>query len=243
MLPSRYGIAPTKWGARCNYDIACWDYDLQACRPWNEITYPDTGPIWVVHWGGGAYPYRITNRQEAMNLCRGWDRFHTGPSRKWRGIAYNWILGGGAVMRGRGNHPNGAHKNSTTWGHITRAVCFQVTHKEIPLMADRHNFAVMLLREPGRVTWHDALSPEQDTQCAGPWLKEWVTEERYISDFGMWERGDTGPAVRSIRARLGMRPWRYFTRRVKKKVIEYQQAHGLTIDGVVGPETYRSMIT
>lgn len=62
-------------------------------------------------------------------------------------------------------------------------------------------------------------------------------------------RGDTGPAVAEVRARLatlgllrsnGTHPW-LFDVATDRAVREFQQRRGLSVDGVVGPETYRAL--
>jgi len=241
-LRDKAGIAPSRWGAICDYDRNRWSHTLGRCAPWAGSTYrPQTI---VVHWGGGPRAYNVRTAADAQRLLQGWDRYHV-HSRKWSAIAYNWAVGGGKIWRLRGNHPNGAHTNSSTWGGKTLAVVFTVTHGEIPLDEDRRNFGRIVLECPLPVTDHGRF-PEQSTACAGPWLRGWIDRRGWVDDFGTWQVGDRGWEVTSIRRRLrdlgykaGRRSNRRFTHWLRRAVKAYQADQGITVDGIFGPVTYR----
>jgi N-acetylmuramoyl-L-alanine amidase len=70
----------------------------------------------------------------------------------------------------------------------------------------------------------------------------------------LYQRGDTGPAVAEIRAKLSVlgllddaesrlpeQEAAVFDERVDRAVREFQQQRGITVDGLVGPQTYRML--
>ena len=235
-------ISPKKWGAICDYDKHRYSHSVKGCAAWYGTWRPRTR---VIHWGG-SNPYNVATPDDAMRVMRGIDRYHV-RNRLWSAAAYNRAFGGGAMLRVRGAHPNGAHTNSGVHGEITDACLFLVAHPtETPLWIDRHNFAVYQLADPLPVVGHGSY-PEQSTQCPGPWLDKWIDRKGWVEDFGEWAVGDKGYAVRAIRRRLrdlGYRvyPWRQrYTNKVRKTVARYQRDQGLPVSGVVDAATYRAL--
>lgn len=237
-------ISPTDWGAVCDYDTRRYSQTQKRCVPWEPHNYRPQQRL--VHWGG-SNPYNVLTPEDAKRVTRGIDRYHV-YSRKWSAIAYNRSFGGGVMCRARGEHRNGAHKNSSKWGYITDACIMLIAHPtETPLLADRHNFAIHQLSNPLPVLGHGQL-PDQSTQCPGPWLLDWIGRKGWVEDFGTWSVGDFGYATRAIRERLkqlgykgGLPKRRRYTKSVARQVRKYQRAEGLLVDGWVGGQTYRAL--
>lgn len=54
-------------------------------------------------------------------------------------------------------------------------------------------------------------------------------------------RGDSGPAVADLQRRLGVEPTGIFGETTERVLSQYQRDHGLTADGVAGPETLAAL--
>lgn len=79
-----------------------------------------------------------------------------------------------------------------------------------------------------------------------------MTHQRHPSPEFQWKRGDTGPAIAEIRYKLGLLgllaepdgqapDTAVFDAAADRAVRHFQQQRALTVDGVVGPETYRHL--
>jgi len=183
----------------------------------------------------------VTTKAQAARLWRSWEQYHL--SKGWRGIAYNYAVGAGALWRLRGTkHRNGAHwGDSNTTG---RAIVFPINAQEVPDPRDLLMFARVWLEDPMPVKGHQEVQT-QPTSCPGADLLAWIHTDGWISALGVWRWRDRSPVVRSLRYRLrqlgygtGRLRWARYTKRTRRAIIAFQEDHGLVADGICGPATF-----
>lgn len=221
---------------------------------------PDYRPDgWSIHYGGGGF-YRVGNWGEVGSLLRGWWGYHTrlvNGKQVMSDIAYNYAAppADGTTtesMRLRGERPNGAHSNSSTWGPRTRTYVFPTGPRGpvIPSANQLKAFALMWAQDPLPVHYH-RWYPGQSTACPGDWLVEWIARKGWLdylggSDMIEWpllRQGDTLPQVRAakalfaaldIRRKVGNQT---FGADFDTQVRDFQTDAGLVVDGIIGPAT------
>lgn len=188
-----------------------------------------------------------------LREVRAMDQFHR--SKGWAGIGYHWVIAqSGRIFEGRGSMRSGAHApnfNSTTFG-----LAFLVDGTmETPSKAAEEAVDLLLvslikesrLRQDYLVMLHREVS---NTSCPGDKLALWVEQKT-------WKRSNTvstavqrrvlregmrGEDVRQLQAALELQQAHrtgYFGPITRQAVEEIQKHHGLTVDGIVGPQTYK----
>ncbi|RKS68493.1 putative peptidoglycan binding protein [Motilibacter peucedani] len=80
--------------------------------------------------------------------------------------------------------------------------------------------------------WYDSVR-DSDLVCPGA-----APAARALP---LLRRGSHGPAVVELRTRLGLPPAEQFSRATALAVRAFQRAHGLAVDGVVGPQTWGAL--
>jgi N-acetylmuramoyl-L-alanine amidase len=90
----------------------------------------------------------------------------------------------------------------------------------------------------------------QRTECPGM-DSEWVREKlRFLETEPLLKAGMKGPAVRKLQKKLettGMQLNRFgadgvYGKETRQAVMNYQRKRGLTVDGITGPETWRTLL-
>lgn len=237
----RQMILPSGWGAK-----------VDTTRDWaDDGNYrPDCH---VLHYGGGANPAGTApfSQESESAVLRAWERWHMRVGSNgypvMRSIAYNYGIGQtGNIFYLRGpKHSNGGHYGSIN--RTSRAVVFILGGDQEPSIQARRAFARLWLEEPfgGKVWGHRDVG---QTSCPGSWLYSWLNREGYVTDLAVHSQGDYAPVVQSVKVRLHRLGYRIlpgysprFNARLRRQIQRFQTRHGLTPDGVVGPQTLRAM--
>jgi len=249
-------VMPEEWGAKVLTDKVVWSDDKRYAPHLTIVHYGGgTNAAGGSEWGTPPYSFEAECR-----VLRSWEAYHTGPSKGMRAIAYNFGIGQtGRVYWLRGpQHSNGGQWSSDDCpsddgepaNYHSRAVVFILGGAQRPSRAARTAFGRLWVESPldSTVYCHSDLS---DTSCPGAHLTPWVDGRLFIDDLGVWQRGERGRTVLSIRRRLqdlGFKPAfglgddKVFTRRLEKRVKEFQTVYrGLEPDGIVGYDTFEAM--
>jgi len=159
-----YGeISPADWGSVNNPDT--WSKSPQ----WNPERY-------VLHWHGPA----VTIQDEKAAL-RAVEDFHIN-GRKWRGIAYNYIIGQtGTIYRGRGENRAAAHHGDVDGDGVTEnlegvAVLFLFGQGQTLSKAAKQAFQNMWKIRPMEVIGHRDV---KSTECPSDEVYNWIKAEGY----------------------------------------------------------------
>jgi hypothetical protein len=232
--------------------------DWKSRRSYGDHSYWGTfdPELWVLHYGGGRNPYVVDDWPGCAALMRSWQRYHM-DTKGWSDIAYNYTGDpeSGKPVRLRGENANGANTGSSYWGNRTRTFVFTVNNDEVPRLEQRLAFARMWIEHPLPVTghgllpgvWHNGSYIQQQTDCPGDWLKNWIASEGWITDLHLLRVGQWSRTARSVRKRLhalGYSLFRHsdrYTVGMRGAVVIFQTEHQLTPDGIIGPATFRAM--
>jgi hypothetical protein len=238
-------VMPSEWGAR-----------VDTTRPWpDDDHYRPT--VTVVHYFGGHNPaggdevglppYSFDIECKYLRLAEGWHMDPHRPGGPMRAIAYNEGYGQSGhhyYLRGP-QHVNGGHYGDIN--KTSRAVVFILGGAQVPSLQARRMFGRMMLEDPlsGIVKCHEDY---YKTACPGAFLIGWVDRLGWLYDLGEWKEGSQGGVVSSIKVALHnqgfYKPAMFgpgFGLGLTNAVKRFQAAHGLTVDGIVGHDTFAAL--
>jgi hypothetical protein len=190
------------------------------------------------------------------DTVRAIQRFHM-DTRQYNDIAYTWLYSPKhrVFYEGRGPGVAGAH----TRGHNrdAHAVCvlgnFEATRPPKHVIDDLAEWARWhgTAHGPNRYTGH---KDHGSTLCPGQHLYAMIRDINLYAEADMTppaapapqlpptlRRGDTGADVEFLQAAILVHDG-IFGRQTEHAVREYQQQNGLTVDGICGPQTWRSIL-
>lgn len=180
-------------------------------------------------------------------VMRGVERYHA-EDNGWGRIGYHWVVfPSGHVYEGIGWARIGAHtagQNTRSYG-IALAFDGDV-HVPTPAMVQAVRELVSeamrgVLTPDFRLAGHREFSPKS---CPGdrvfPVLSGFDPRdgEELPPRHPVLRMGDTGPAVERLQRLLGIDPDGDFGPRTRTTVQQFQIDAGLSVDGIVGPETW-----
>lgn len=181
-------------------------------------------------------------------------------SRGWSDIGYSWIVDRhGDAYVGRGWGIVGAH----TRGHNSTAIGIAYLgdgDKHVPIAALRSirrlcDDAKAIYRKDLRIGCHSDVGK---THCPGDVLRRWVRDGLLVDDpigtppvtanpispnRALLRRGSRGKDVEMLQARLGIRRDGIFGPQTEAAVRTFQRERRLAVDGIVGPNTWRELVT
>lgn len=189
-------------------------------------------------------------RSQEAAMVRGIERFHA-SDRGWGRIGYHFLaFQSGRVYEGVGWRRIGAH----TAGQNSRSLgwCFVIDGDvTAPTPAAVESFRAFLAAAPKmedmgagyHVRGHRDFAAKS---CPGDRVYRAVVASM-MSETPTLRRGSRGPHVERLQRLLrehepGIRPDGIFGARTEAAVRGYQVAHGLEVDGIVGPRTWNSLL-
>jgi hypothetical protein len=190
-----------------------------------------------------------------LSAVRGMDDHHRREG--WGGIGYQWLVDqSGRVVEGRGWGRTGAHAvgaNSTSIGLalILDGGRTPPTEAAWAALASTIRTGVQLgfLRSAYRVTGHYEYGKPD---CPGPHVRKGLHRLAPLGSPSVpgarpvLRMGDRGDAVVELQRLLGM-PARlhtgYLGPLTHQAVLDYQRAHRLTVDGIVGRQTWAHLLS
>ena len=171
-------------------------------------------------------------------------RYHQGV-RGWYDIGYNFLVRGttGEIYEGRGWNKLGAHVED----HNTPAIGVCVIGRDIltpPAMVSLRQLYRLTCARFGRVLdvrGHRDFAP---TNCPGDHTYQWLADghlQQPTRTLMLTTPRMHGPDVDHVQQIVHVHRDSIFGPLTRDAVIDWQQAHGLKPDGIVGPLTHAAM--
>jgi len=243
--------------------------DLDTPQGYRSGRFPDplAGDISLtVHHGGGPNPAGdpldepespwwqklAVSFGRVTGVLRSWHAYHR--SKGWQAIAYCAAID---PRMGRVYRLRGYRRNAGQWGGInaeTMATVFVLGYPQYPTRAAWRALGLIWLamtgpEVKGHRDWNDDPRTQSPTSCPGPDIWQGLHAGRHVEALGRLRYRTVpmrGVAVRAATLRLTelgylARKQRRYLRNVANAVEQFQSAHGLVVDGIVGPVTWKAL--
>lgn len=214
-----------------------------------------------LHYPGQPAPIGRTSLAATESRLRAYLRLHTGPSRGWRDIAYNWAVDqSGRIFELRGKRQCGGN-GGTRSNRRGQAILLLVGNTETPTddMVQSTQWLITYIRawQPtARAIRGHRDSPDASTDCPGDVVQRMIRAGRFepgttpqVRPTHAGKPWRTSPRiarmstgeVRLIQAAVGARVDGKYGDATGAAVRDFQQAVGIPADGIYGPSTEAEM--